>query len=136
MGVRERARIETGADQTREVSHVDEQVGTDFIGNGTKLGEVDAAGIGRAARNNELGLVLVSELAHLVEINEVGLRVDTIVHGLEPFPRLVDGRAMGEVAACGERQTENGVARLEQRVEHALVGLANQSSAERWRSRN
>ena len=54
---------------------------------------------------------------------QVRVGLDHVVHGLEPLARLVDGRAVGQVTAGGERQAEDGVARLGERVEHALVGL-------------
>ena len=50
--------------------------------------------------------------------------VDAVGNRLEPAARHVDRRAVGQVAACGEVETHECVARLHQRQEHALVGLA------------
>ena len=46
------------------------------------------------------------------------------MHRLEPFAGHVDRRAVGQVAAGGEVEAHEGVAGLQQRQEHRLVGLA------------
>ena len=53
----------------------------------------------------------------VVAIDPVGTR-------LEPAAGHVDRRAVGQMAACGEIEAHERVARLHQRHEHALIGLA------------
>ena len=57
-----------------------------------------------------------------------------IGHRLEPFARHVDRRAVGQMAAGGQVEAHEGVAGLQQREEHRLVGLAAGIAAARWRS--
>ena len=50
--------------------------------------------------------------------------IDAIGDRLEPTARHVDRRAVGEMAARREIEAHERVARLHQREEHALIGLA------------
>ena len=50
--------------------------------------------------------------------------VDAVGDALEPFAGHVDRRAVGEMAAGSEIEPHERVARLHQRQEHGLVGLA------------
>ena len=102
VGMRERARNETGSDEAGEVRHVDEEVRADFIGDGAERREIDLARIGRAAGDDEARLVLVCELPDLIDIDQVRVGLDHVVHGLEPLARLVDGRAVRQVTAGRE----------------------------------
>jgi hypothetical protein len=65
-------------------------------------------------------------------------------HRVEPLARHVDRRAVGQVAAGGEVEAHEGVAGLQQRQEHRLVGLApecgwtlaNSRRTASWRARS
>ena len=88
------------------------------------MAEVEDAGIGRAAGDDELGLMLARQGGDLFEIDAPVVLADAVLHGVEPFSRLVGRGAMGEMAARGQGQAENGVAGLQQRHENPLVRLS------------
>jgi glycine hydroxymethyltransferase len=52
------------------------------------------------------------------------LRTDAVMKCLEPLAREIRRRAVGEMAAGGEREAEDRIARLRQRQEYGLIGLA------------
>ena len=53
------------------MGHVDEQVGADLVGDRAEAGEVEVARIGRAAGDDQLGLVLLREPLDLVEVDQM-----------------------------------------------------------------
>ena len=61
--------------------------------------------------------------AKIIEINPAVLQPHAIGMRLEPFARLVGLGAVSEVAAHGERHAQDGVARLQHRGVHRLIGL-------------
>ena len=99
------------------------KIGADGIGDLAEAREIDDAGIGRAAGDDQLGLVLPRQRCDLVHVDALVLAAHGVGHRLEPFAGLVDGRAVGEMAAGGQIQAHEGVAGLQQREEHRLVGL-------------
>ena len=104
--------------------HVHHQMRADLVGNRAEIGKRDLARVSRAAGDNDARLVLDGELAHLVHVDAMRLGMHHVGHRLEPFARLVHGRAVREMAAGREAQAENRVAGLRQRHEHTLVRLA------------
>jgi len=68
--------------------------------------------------------VLGGKLRQLVVVQRQVLLADAVLHRVEPLAGLVRGGAMGQVATGVEAHPEDGVAGLQQRLEHALVGLA------------
>ena len=70
-----------------------------------------------------LGLMLRGERGDLLHVDAVVVLADGVAHRLEPAAGQVHGRAMRQMAAGGEIETHEGVARLQQREEHGLVGL-------------
>ena len=58
----------------------------------------------------------------IVDIQRIG--PDPVLHGIEPFARLVGARTMGQVSACIEAHPQNGVSGLQKGKEHTLVRLA------------
>ena len=79
MGVRERARMDAAGDQAGEVRHVDPQPGADLVGDRAEAREVDAAGIGRAAGDDDRRLVLHRQFLDLVVVDQAGLRHDAVL---------------------------------------------------------
>ena len=58
---------------------------------------------------------------HLVEVDPLILPAHAVADRLEPLARDVRRRAMGQMAAGGERHAQNGVAGPQQREEHREV---------------
>ena len=124
MGVRERRGVQSGRDQAGEMRHVDHEVGADRIRDLAEALEVPMAGIGRTAGDDQLGLVLLGGRLERVHVDAVVVLGDAVGDRLEPLAGDVDLRAVGEMAAGGEVEAHERVARLQQRKEDALVGLA------------
>jgi hypothetical protein len=66
--------------------------------------------------------VLQHEPLDFVVIDQA-VRVDAVLHRVEQFSADVDLGTVGQVAAVRERHAEDGVARVQQREIHRLVGL-------------
>ena len=98
-------------------------MGADRVGDGAEAGKVDGPGIGRPAADDQPRPVLLSQPLDLVEIDAGVFAPDAVLHGIEPLARQVGRRAVGEMAAGGERHAHDRIARLAQGQHHALVGL-------------
>ena len=70
------------------------------------------------------GLCSRASASTCVHVDALGRPVDAVGHRLEPAAGHVDRRAVGQMAAGGEVEAHERVARLHQRQEHALIGLA------------
>ena len=124
MRMGEGGRVFARSDQTGKMGHVHLQVGTDHIGNLAHPLEVDLARNGGTTGDDQLGLVLFRERFDLVIVKLVVLFAHAVLDGIEPFAGLVRLGPVGQVAARVEAHAQNGVTGLQQRGEHALVGLA------------
>ena len=123
VGVRQGRGEDAGGDQAGEVRHVDHEEGAHFVGDSADAGEVDGAGIGGAAGDDELGALAAGELLELLVVEGAVIGADAVLYGVEPFAGEVRGGAVREVSAGGEAHAEDGVAGLEEGEEDGLVGL-------------
>ena len=124
MRVRQRRRMRAAGDQAGDMRHVDHQPGPDRIGDLAEPLPVPDPGIGGAAGQDQLGLVLMRQPLDLLHVEQVVVAAHAVGDHLEPFAGHVDRRAMGQVTARVEVEPHEGVARLQQRQEHRLVHLA------------
>ena len=123
MGMREGRGVEARRHQTREMRHIDQQIGTDAIGNLAHFREIDDAGDGGPTGDDHLGLVFGSKARDLVIVQQVVLTAHAILDGVEPFAGLVGLGPVSQVAARIQRHAKDRIAGLQQRLEHALIGL-------------
>jgi hypothetical protein len=84
---------------------------------------VDDARVRRRPGDDELRLVLVRETLGGVVVDELALRIEAVGDDVEPLARLVDRRAVRQVAAVRQAHAEHGVAGLERGEEDGLVRL-------------
>ena len=103
--------------------HVDNQRRIDPVCDLSKPGKIYMARIGRAAGDDYPRLMVLSESFHLINIDFCILLTYPVLHRVEPFSRLIGCGAMGEVAARGERHSEQCIARLHDRHIGRLIGL-------------
>ena len=121
--VRARVRMQPRRHQAGEVRHVDHQQRAHLVGDLAKAREVELARVRRPARQQQLGPVLAREAGHLVHVDDrVGLAHVVGDRLIQPS-RHVRLAAVREVAAVIQRQAEEAVPRLKQRVIHRRVGL-------------
>jgi hypothetical protein len=73
MRMRERRGMRATRHQPGEMRHVHQEPGADGVGDGAEPREVDHAGYGRAARDDQLGLVLARKRLGLVIVDAVVL---------------------------------------------------------------
>src|ERR1700722_16173303 len=121
--VGERVGVKAGGDKSREVSHVDHQQRPNLVGDLAEAGEVELAGIGRPAGKQELGATLARYPCALVHVDDAALAVDLVGGDVIQTTRNVDFHTVGEVAAVGEGETHDRVARLQKGVVDGGVGL-------------
>src|SRR5690606_4858489 len=122
VGERHRVRVHAGGNQTGHVSHVDEQVGTDLVGDGAEAREVEDLRVGAETGDDHFWLVLDSQALDFVVVDQAGVG-DAVLHGVVDLAGEVAAGAGGQVAAVGQAHAQYGVARLDQRLEHGGVGL-------------
>lgn len=126
--------MKPGGDESGEVGHVDHEVGTDRVGDAAELGEVELTGVGRPACDDELRLVLVGEAFDLGHVDASGLGVEAVGDDRVEAAGEVDLHSVGEVAAVGEVEAEDGVAGTDEAcMTERWPG--RRSAAGRWRTR-
>ena len=123
MGVGHRGGVHAGGNETGDVGHVNHQVGAHLVCDAAEGGEVDDAGVGGCAGDDDLGLLAEGLLAHLVHVEALGLLVDAVGADLVELAGEVGRRAVSEVAAVVEAHAHDLVARLDEGGVGSLVGL-------------
>lgn len=83
VGVLEGGGDDLGGDETRDVGHVDDEVGTDEVGNLAHALVVNETAVGRGTGDEDLGAVEDGVLLEHVIVNDAGLEVDAVGEGLE-----------------------------------------------------
>ena len=89
------ARDDLFQDEAGEMGHVHQQPGPDPVGDAAELGEIENAGIGGPAGDDQLGSIFIGQLLHLRHVDAVsGLQSDRTVAAL-----VQDGARRGTDAA-------------------------------------
>ena len=112
--------MQTGSNQTGNVSHVNEQVCANLVSDLAELCEVDHTGICGSTGDDHLGLVLVSQLTDLV-IVDVAVGVHTVGDHLIVQAGEVDGAAVGQVTAVVQVHAHDHIADVAQGLEDSVV---------------
>ena len=110
-------------DQAGEVRHVHQELGADLVGDGAEGGEVDDAGIGAAAGDEQRGPFAQRQVAHLVVVDAAGGRIDAVVHRLPDAAAVVDRGAVRQVPAMRQRHAHELAARRQEHHERREIGL-------------
>lgn len=112
VGVRNRIELageDLTSDEAGEVSHVDHQDGADFIGDFFHDAEVDRAGVGGVAGEEDEGFDFEGLLADGGVVEQLGLGVDVVGVGFEHAGGDVGAVAVGEVAAGVDVEAEHAL---------------------------
>ena len=83
IGVLEGGGDDLSGNETRNVSHVDNKVGTNGVGNLAHALVIDETAVSRGSGNEDLGAEQLGVLLELVVVDDASLDVDTVGHGLE-----------------------------------------------------
>lgn len=83
IGVLEGRGDNASGNQTRDVGHVDNKVGTNLVGDLAHALVVNQTAVGRGTSDQDLGAVQLSVGLEGVIVDDTGLQVDTVGEGLE-----------------------------------------------------
>lgn len=75
--------VDTGGNETRDVSHIHHQVAANLVGNLTHALVVDLTAVGGGTGDEDLGAVHEGVLLELIVVDQAGLNVDTVWESLE-----------------------------------------------------
>lgn len=89
---------------------VGDEIRAHLVGDLAEVGVVDVPGVGDGTAHDRLGPMGAGEGADLLVVDDPGLGVDAVGDEVEPAAGEVGGRAVGEVAAVGQAEGEDGVA--------------------------
>ena len=112
VGYRDGVVVDPGGDEAGVVGHVDHQLGADFprdLGEGAVR---DLTGIGAGTGDDELRLVLAGESRHLIEVEALIALPHAVMDKLVEHPGGIELHAVRQVAAMGEVEGKDRVARL------------------------
>jgi len=123
VGVRHRAGMKTGADETCDVGHVDHEVRGDLLGDLPEAGKIDDARISAGSRNDQFGAVLARQSRNLVEVDLFGVFPDAVRHDVIEFAREAYRAAVREMTSLAKIHAKNGIAGLEDGEEYGHIGL-------------
>ncbi len=123
VGVGDGRGVGVAGDEAGEVSHVDHKKGADFLGDLAHAGEVELAGVGAAAANDDLRFFAEGDGFELVVVNGFGIAADLVADDAVELAGEVELMAVGEVAAVGEVEAEDAVTGLEEGHVSSGVGL-------------
>src|SRR6266511_4283664 len=115
VGMRDRRGVGAPRHQPDEVRGVHHEQRADLVGDPAESLEVDDPGVRREAGQDDLRPVLEGQVPDPVHVDELGGRIDLIVHEREPLAGEVHRGTVGEVAAVGQDQPQHGVVRSEER---------------------
>ena len=123
IGVRYGVGVQAGSDKAGEVGHVYPQFRPHLVGDGAEGRKILVARVGGPAGDNHLRPFGQGLLPHSVHVDTEGGGVYFVGDHLVEFPGKVQAHAMGKVAAVGEGQSHDFIARVGERHEHGSIGL-------------
>ncbi len=121
--VRHGRRMHATGDEPGEVRHVDDEKCADFVGDLAHAGKVEGARIGAAASDDHLRLFALGNLFELVVVDDFRILAHAVADDAVELAGKIQLVAVGQVAAHGQVEAENGVARLDDRHVRGGVGL-------------
>ena len=115
--------VRATCNETGQVRSVEHEHRAHFVRDCLERGGVEAAGVAGCASNDQLGAVLQREVAHLVHIDALLPLRHLVGHEAVELAAGVDGRAMRQVTAVVEAETQHRVAGLQDGLIRAHVGV-------------
>ena len=115
---------QTGCNQTSRVSHINHEEGTHLIGNLAHAGIIPLTAVSTTATDNQLRLVLQSQLLHLVVIHTTRLLVQVVADRIVENARSIDVAAMRKVTAVVEVQSHKSITWFQYGEQYSSVSLS------------
>ena len=109
-------------DETRDVGHIDHQIGAARIGDFTEFREIDGTGIGAGTRDDKLRLKFHRFLHNGVIIDKAVFS-DAVGTDIVIFAGDIDRGAVGQMTAVAQVHAEDSVTGFEQGEERGKVCL-------------
>ena len=109
--------------QSREVRHIHKKERANFICDLTHAGEINNPRISAAAANNQPRTLRHGDFFQVIIVDRLGLLRHAVGNDLVGLAREIQRVPMRQVAAMGQIQAQNRVARLQHRRVGGLIGL-------------
>ncbi len=103
--------------------HVDQQVGTDLVGDISEALPIDHPRVGREAGDDHTRLVLAGQGRDLRVVDLAGRRVQAVLDRMVELAGKIGLGAVGQMTAMGQAHAQHRIARLTQGHEDRRVGL-------------
>ena len=118
-----RVGVRAAGDEAGDVRGVEQEQRADLVGDGLERRRVEPARVAGGAGDDQLRPVLQREVAHLVHVDALVAGGHLVGDEVVQLAAGVDRRAVGEVAAVVEAETEHRVAGLQDGLVRAHVGV-------------
>ena len=119
--MRERVVEQTRGNEAGRVADVGQEQGAHAVGDLSEALVVPIAAVGRGSANEQLGLLALGRLGHLVHVDGAGLFLHPVKHRVIQLAAVVHRRTVGQVTTVGEIKAHDLVARLQASEHHGAV---------------
>ena len=115
--------MHAASDQASDVGHIKNVDCAYLVGDLAHPGEIPKAGIGAGAADDHFGLFACGDFFHFVVVDQLGVTTNVVEGGPIELAAEAEFVSVGEMAAVGQIEAQNGVARLQNRRKGGGVGL-------------
>ena len=109
--------------KTCNVGHIHHKYCANLVGDVGKQLKIDSTGISGCACDQQLGLMLLSQVADLIIVDKTGFVVDIIGNDIIVLTGNIGRAAVGQVTTIGQAHTHHRIAGLQQSQLHSHIGL-------------
>src|SRR5699024_5907892 len=93
--------VQVGCNQSGKVSHIDKEVGANFVSNFPEASKVELTRVGSPTGDNHFSLVFASYPRDFIHVAFVGLLVNRVRHDIVETSREIEFHTVGQMAAVG-----------------------------------
>ena len=114
--------MQTCCNQAGDVCHINQQQSAVSMSNISDAFEIDNPRISAGTGNNQLRMMLFSQIVHSIIINQLGFRVNAIMYNVKIGTGNIYRGSMAQVTALGQVHPHNGVAGFQESKVHGQIG--------------
>ncbi len=122
VGIGHGVRVQASGHKPRDVRHIHHKQRAVFPGDLRDAFKINGAGVGRSARDDHFGLVLLCFFLQ-IRIIQIAVFVHAVCDEIVVLAAHVHRAAVGEVAAVGKIHAQDGIAHVQQRKINGQIGL-------------